>query len=171
MRVVINDANILIDLIQLDLFGVFFELDSLELKTTDFVFEELYFEQKKILENFIESNQLIVIESQEEDLVHISNLLNITTGLSFEDCSVWHFAKTFNAILLTGDGNLRRQSMADGVEVRGILFIFDLLLIEGLLNFENAILKINQLYQLNDRLPFEAKIKRLDCWSRAEHIK
>lgn len=39
MRIVLNDANILIDLIHLELEVSFFQLEQLELKTTDFVFE------------------------------------------------------------------------------------------------------------------------------------
>lgn len=44
--VVITDANILIDLIHLEMFPVLFESDLFEFKTTDFVFEELYDGQK-----------------------------------------------------------------------------------------------------------------------------
>ena len=40
MRIIINDTNILIDLVHLDLMNKFIQL-KLELKTTDFVFEEL----------------------------------------------------------------------------------------------------------------------------------
>lgn len=47
MRVIINDANILIDLVQLDLMNEFIQL-KLDLKTTDFVYEELNDEQKKL---------------------------------------------------------------------------------------------------------------------------
>lgn len=153
MRIVINDANILIDLINLDLEIPFFQLDQLELKTTDFVFEELHDEQKEILQEYIVQGRLIIIESEEEDLINISNILYSTNGLSFEDCSVWYFAKSQEGILLTGDGKLRKQSTADGVEVRGILYIFDQLLLYGIITFDFAILKLNQLYQINDRLP------------------
>ena len=170
MRIVINDANILIDLIHLELITLFFQLEKLELKTTDFVFEELNYEQKEALQNFVDDGKLLIIDSEEEDLINISNILSQTKGLSFEDCSVWYFAKLHDGILLTGDGKLRKQSSHDGVEVRGILFIFDHLLLNGLISFEFAILKLNQLYQINDRLPIEAKNKRLDCWGRLEHI-
>lgn len=78
--------------------------------------------------------------------------------------------KKNQGILLTGDGKLRKQSSADGVEVRGILYIFDQLLISDLITFEYAIEKLNQLYLLNERLPIDAKKQRLDCWSRSEHI-
>ena len=56
------------------------------------------------------------------------------------------------------------------IEVRGILYIFDQLLITGLISFELAIEKLNQLYLLNERLPIDAKKQRLDYWSRSEHI-
>jgi len=170
MRIVINDANILIDLIHLEMVDVFFRLENLELRITDFVYEELHEEQKNILQPFVNSGDLILTESDQSDLVNISNLMNNSNGLSFQDCSVWYFAKFFEGILLTGDGRLRKQSSEDGVEVRGVLFVFDKLLIDGLINFEYAILKINQLYQINERLPMIAKIERLHSWTQSEHI-
>lgn len=170
MRIVINDANILIDLFHLDLVEVFFSFQNLELKTTDFVFEELYEEQKNVIQPFIHNQSLILIESSEDDLLNIFKLLSTNNGLSVEDCSVWYHAKKNAAILLTGDGKLRKQSLADGVEVRGILYIFDQLLLVGLLSFELAIKKLNQLYLLNERLPIDSKKQRLDYWSRSEHI-
>ncbi|MDI9874100.1 hypothetical protein [Flectobacillus rivi] len=170
MRIVINDANILIDLIHLELIHLLFELKHLELKTTDFVFEELEEHQRAILQIFIDQGTLEIIESDEMDLERIYNLLIQTSGLSFEDCSVWYFAKINDGILLTGDGKLRKQSTQDGVEVRGILFVFDVLLKTGLMNFSYAILKLNQLYQINTRLPIKAKNERIEFWSREEHI-
>lgn len=170
MRIVINDANILIDLFHLNLVDAFFSLQDLDLKTTDFVFEELHGEQKDVVKQFVQNNSLQIIESSEDDLIKIYQILSTTSGLSIEDCSVWYFAKKNKGILLTGDGKLRKQSLADGVEVRGILYIFDQLLISSLISFELAIEKLNQLYMLNDRLPKDAKKQRLDCWSRSEHI-
>lgn len=149
---------------------MFFSLQGFEVKTTDFVFEELYDEQKNIIKQFIQNQSLILIESSEDDLINIFEIFSSTKGLSVEDCSVWYHAKKNKGILLTGDGNLRKQSLADGVEVRGILYIFDQLLISGLISFEFAIEKLNQLYSINERLPIDAKKQRLDCWSRSEHI-
>jgi predicted nucleic acid-binding protein len=170
MRIVINDANILIDLVHLDFTEVFFQVENLELKTTDFVFEELLEEQKIIVNRFVAEGRLEILESVEDDLIEIVNIKSQTTGLSFEDCSVWYFAQKTNGILLTGDGKLRRQSIQSGIEVKGILYIFDELLNQGLITFEFALLKINQLYELNDRLPIEAKDERIESWSRQQHI-
>jgi predicted nucleic acid-binding protein len=170
MRIVINDANILIDLVHLDLTDVFFQLENLELKTTDFVFEELLEEQKLIINIFIDEGRLEILESVEDDLNEIANIHSQTTGLSFEDCSVWYFAQKTSGILLTGDGKLRRQSSQSGIEVKGILYIFDELLNQGLITFNFALLKITQLYELNDRLPIEAKDERIESWSRQQHV-
>lgn len=46
MKIHINDANILMDIVQLDLASVFLEL-NFELYTTDFVFAEIEPEQQK----------------------------------------------------------------------------------------------------------------------------
>jgi hypothetical protein len=170
MRIVINDANILIDLYHLDLVDVFFELKNVALKTTDFVFEELLTEQKTIFEPFIQNKSFELIESKEEDLTQIFQILSSTSGLSVEDCSVWYHTKKCNGILLTGDSRLKNLSSADGVEVRGILYVFDLLLISGLLSFELGIEKLNQLYAFNHRLPIDAKMKRIEFWERFEHM-
>ncbi|MHC5354511.1 hypothetical protein ACYSNX_10065 [Myroides sp. LJL115] len=78
--------------------------------------------------------------------------------------------KKHRGILLTGDAKLRKQSLEDGVEVRGILFVFDLLLISGFITFEMAIKKLNQLYLFNPRLPIDPQKKRLDYWAISKHI-
>ncbi len=170
MKIVISDANILIDLIRLDMIEAFFQFEHLELKTTDFIFDELLEEQQAILQVFIDKGNLAIIEAETEAMSNISTIFNKTNGLSIQDCSAWYFAKATNGILLTGDGKLRKLSAADGVEVRGILFIFDQLLLAGHITFETAVVKIHQLYQINDRLPSSAKYQRLGCWGRTEHL-
>lgn len=88
MKVVVNDANILIDLVRLELIQVFVEIDF-DLHTTDFVMEELYSNQQILLTKFIESGKLILIETQDFlDYQGIIKLLENNNGLSFEDCSV-----------------------------------------------------------------------------------
>jgi predicted nucleic acid-binding protein len=141
MRIIINDANILIDLVHLDLMKEFIQLE-LELKTTDFVFEELNDDQKVIIEAYINSENIeLITTEEEEDFESITTILENSSGLSFEDCSVWHYANKLNGILLSGDGKLRKQALANGISVKGILYIFDQLLLNGLISFEYAIEK------------------------------
>ena len=170
MRVIINDANILIDLVHLDLMNEFIQLE-IELKTTDFVFEELNEDQKIIIASFIDSKDIeLIITEKEEDFVSIATILENSSGLSFEDCSVWHYAHKLDGILLSGDGRLRKQASANGILVKGILYIFDQLLLNNLISFEYAIEKLEQLYEINPRLPISSKNERIINWSLHKNI-
>jgi hypothetical protein len=61
MIIVVNDANILIDLVQLDLLSNFFELEF-KFHTTDLVLNELHKHQQDKLLPYIEDQVLIVME-------------------------------------------------------------------------------------------------------------
>lgn len=170
MRVIINDANILIDLVHLDLMNEFIQLE-IELKTTDFVFEELNEDQKNIIASFIDTGNIeLIITENEEDFAGIATILENSSGLSFEDCSVWHYAQKLDGILLSGDGRLRKQATTNGILVKGILYVFDLLLLNDLISFEYAIEKIEQLYEINPRLSINSKNERIACWSSHKNI-
>lgn len=170
MRIIINDANILIDLVHLDLMNEFIQL-KLELKTTDFVFEELNEDQKSIIIEYINYNHIELITTEnDEDFESIITILENSSGLSFEDCSVWYYANKLNGILLSGDGKLRKQAMANGILVKGILYVFDQLLLNDLISFEYAIEKLEQLYEINPRLPVNSKNDRIMNWSSQKHV-
>lgn len=170
MRIIVNDANILIDLVHLELMDEFIKLE-LDMKTTDVVFDELNDDQKIIIEAYINSEhiELITIE-EEEDFKSIATILENSSGLSFEDCSVWHYAHKLNGILLSGDGKLRKQAIANGISVKGILYVFDQLLLNEIISFELAIVKLEQLYEINPRLPVNSKNERIINWSSQKHI-
>ncbi|MDD3479231.1 MAG: hypothetical protein PHI42_02435 [Paludibacteraceae bacterium] len=164
MRVVINDANILIDLAHLEMLTVFSEL-NFELYTTDFILEELNPTQRALVDSLVIDEKIIVLETNEtEDFIGITNLLENTNGLSFEDCSVWYYSKKMNGTLLTGDAKLRKHAQNDSVEVRGIIFIFDEIVRQNLLLPSEAAIKIDQLKHINSRLPKNEIEKRIRIW-------
>lgn len=108
MKIVINDANILIDLAKLELIPVFAKI-NFDLHTTDFVIEELNEEQRDPVSKLIKSKKLTVIETEDmADFQGITSILEKSNGLSFEDCSVWYYSKKLSGALLTGDGKLRK---------------------------------------------------------------
>lgn len=120
---------------------------------------------------YIESNQIELITTEEdEDFESIASILVNSSGLSFEDCSVWHYANKLNGILLSGDGKLRKQATANGVSVKGILYIFDQLLLKKLISFDYAMEKIEELYKINPRLPIDAKDERISNWSDEKNV-
>lgn len=112
---------------------------------------------------------MIITESL-EDYNGIISISENTSGLSFEDCSVWYYANKLNGILLTVDGRLRKQATANGISVKGILFIFDELLSNDLISFENALEKINFLCEINQRLPPSAINDRWISWASKQHL-
>ena len=104
------------------------------------------------------------------DYREIERLLNSAHGLSLEDCSVWHYRIKMSGMLLSGDAKLRKHARSSGVEVRGIIYVYDELLRQGLISFSIAIEKMTQLSQLNSRLPKSEIAKRLDFWIRNKMV-
>jgi len=167
MKILINDANILIDLVKVDLFIQFADLPY-DLYTTDFILSEV--DQKEELNELIEGGKLSIIVTVEvEDFRGIYSLLEGSSGLSFEDCSAWYYSKKMNGTLVTGDGKLRKIVQRNMIEVRGIIFILDEILNNGLINFQTAIEKIELLYKLNNRLPRKELKKRIDLWEKRKY--
>ncbi len=164
MRILINDANILIDLIHLEMLQHFSKL-NFELFSTDFVLNEINGEQREQIDNLTQSQILNVIETESaDDYIGISSILANTNGLSFEDCSVWYYSKKMNGTLITGDGRLRKQATKQNIEVRGILFIFDQMVSQGIISAPYAAKKLIQLKQLNSRLPKKELDRRISEW-------
>lgn len=165
LSIVITDANILIDLIKLGLSSVLFESELFEFKTTDFVFEELYEEQKETLGSKIEADHFKILESDERDIVKIFEIKQEANALSIEDCSVWYFAGKLEGMVLTGDAQLRKHSGRSGLEVHSILYLFDQMLLNDLITHKTAIDKLSNLYKINKWLPKKEVEKRLKEWS------
>lgn len=159
MKLHINDANILIDIVQLDLVEAFLALDF-EMYTTDFVFEELESFQKEVLI----SKKLIILKTDENELLHILELSTLHNGLSFEDCSVWYYAQKMNGVLITGDGRLRAKAKASGIEVKGIIYIIEEIKNQNIIEKLICVEKLEALKILNNRLPIAEIDKRIELW-------
>jgi rRNA-processing protein FCF1 len=159
MKLHINDANILIDIVQLDLVGAFLALEF-EMYTTDFVFEELESFQKEVLI----SEKLIILKTNENELLHILELTTQHNGLSFEDCSVWYYAQKMEGVLITGDGRLRTKAKASGIEVKGIIYIIEEIMRQNILEKLICVEKLEALKILNNRLPIAEIDRRIELW-------
>lgn len=124
MTIVVNDANILIDLVKLQLLSHFFGLDFL-FYTTDLVLAELHDEQKAELDPFIEDGKLQVQEISEDQFYEIMAIKLEKPGLSEQDCSAFYQAQFLEAILITSDNALRKFAETKALDVHGILWVFD----------------------------------------------
>jgi predicted nucleic acid-binding protein len=161
MRILINDANILIDLIKLDWTSAFFEL-PLELCTTDFVLEELEDSQRILYQ----SHPLLVLKSSVALISDMTQLMEQQPGLSFEDCSVWVHAKIAKGILVTGDAKLRKLASSDGIEVRGIIFLIELIKNQDIRSISECVSILEKLKVINPRLPIHELESRIENWRR-----
>lgn len=132
MRIIVNDANILIDLVELGLLHQFFSL-PFEFQTTGSIFDELYQHQQEELSHFIRQDRLTVVEFTEEELTAISELNLKRPALSTQDCSAFFQARKTGGILVTGDNALKKYARANHLEAYGHLWVLDRLVDEKIL--------------------------------------
>lgn len=165
MKVAISDANILIDLFNIDLLESFTKLD-IEINTTDFVVGEVYKrpEQKSKIAPLIKDGSLKVNTFSAVELVKVIQRNENHKGVSLEDCSVWYWAEQNEAIVLTGDKRLRKAVSSTGLEVHGSLWVLDELVGQQILTTKKACKAIKKLIASNDRLPKKECAKRVSKW-------
>jgi len=127
-QIVVNDTNVFIDLYSVGLLEEFFSLPW-EIYTTELVMLELLREgQNKAVDHYRDIGRLHIPTLYAKDMHTIVEMhihFQGKTNVSVADCSVWYYARQNNYIILTGDRKLRKASVLDGVEVHGILYVFD----------------------------------------------
>lgn len=170
MIVVVNDANILIDLINIQLVEAFFNI-TWEFHSTNLIIEnELYDEQKEQLQPNINNGKLIIQELDVDDMISIMNIQLQKLQLSDKDCSALHCAQKLKASLVTSDNTLRKFAKTQKVEVHGHLWVFDALLEHKCVTPEMAISKLNELNTINSKLnlPVKECKARIQKWKQLE---
>lgn len=157
-EIVIKDACILIDLVDLGLLADFFKLE-LSAFTTEQVIGEISNEtHKEEVSKFIKAGMLQI--DNEGSFEVIAELFDEHSGLSVPDCSVLEFALRRNAIIYSSDGSLRKISNRQHLIVRGILWIIEELCEKKILSTSQAIEKLNLYESVNQRSPIN-EIKKL----------
>jgi predicted nucleic acid-binding protein len=167
MIIVVNDANILIDIIKLQLVEAFFNI-AWEFHSTNLIIEnELYDEQKEQLQPYIESEKLIIQDLDVEDMLSIKSIQAQKPQLSDEDCSALHCAQKLKASLVTSDNTLRKFAKKQKIDVHGHLWVFDALLEHSCITPQTAIAKLDELKIINSKLNLPEK----ECKARIEKWK
>ena len=144
MKIIVNDANILIDLVDLKILPYFFQLEF-EFHTTAIILDELFEEQKEALFPYIETGSLIVDDITDEDLIEIVMIRASKPSLSEQDCSAFFQAQKFTAALITSDNTLRKFAQNNNIEVHGHLWVFDNLVNNRILTGKTACKKLEEL--------------------------
>lgn len=169
MKIAVTDACIFIDLIEIDLVSPFFQL-HMELHTTVDVMNELFSDQKQILQAYEAVNKLYVHNLGEGDFSKMGSI-PFPRGLSHQDKSVVYLALTLeNAIVLSSDKLVRSFAEKQGLEYHGLLWIIDELVDQGVIykdlavSFLQKLLSINTMY--NNPIIQKEVDKRIHEWRR-----
>ncbi len=163
MKVAVTDANIFIDLCELG--GLdWLRLLGLEIYTTDIILGELTTEQAAKVRNVV-----AVVDEITVDIVAYMASQPLPSGLSDADKSViWQAQQLSDTVflILTGDNLMRKWCISNQIEVHGILWIFDHLLLQSHLNYKTASELLIQLMRLNQWLPVKECEERLRKWGQ-----
>lgn len=149
-RIAVNDANLFIDLCEIDLVERFFEL-PLEFHTTQLILNELEEEQQKLLLPFLTTERLSVRHLTQSEIEGLATISTQSRKLSREDLSVYFYARELqNCMILTGDNRLRKEAQRQGFEVHGILWVFEQLVGNQIINLPSAVSKLRELMSIID---------------------
>ncbi len=165
MILLVNDANILIDLLKTNLIEQFFGLNY-EFHVTDFAVNEIHETNVIQLDAVIKQKKLVKWSFGFKELLEIQSLETKYKKLSITDCSCLFLANRLSATLLTGDSVLRGIAEDKRISVHGTLWVFDELVKNKRISLDKACKKLNHLMEINPRLPFDECNKRLYKWKK-----
>lgn len=164
--IAIQDANIIIDLVNIDLFSSCLQLPY-QFITTDLIFySELYEAQVAFIDPHIQTGKFTLIKIPPEDLAEIKAASKEDIRLSEQDWSAFYYAQKLNGLLMTGDKRLKELAAKKNVPACGILWILDELLMQSVIDHAKAIAYLNGLVQKNKWLPVDECEKRLKGWAK-----
>ncbi|MCF0065150.1 hypothetical protein MUK70_06205 [Dyadobacter chenwenxiniae] len=169
MNAAVTDACIFIDLRNLNLIHHFFELDYMFHSSVD-VINELYEEDKLVLQPYVDSGRLTIHSIDEFERLCIQKT-QFPAALSEADKTVLFLAQKLNAIVVSSDKVVRKYASKNGVTYHGMLWILDQLLdvqvISGLEASQKLemLIRNNIVYQNNAELVSEMQ-KRLKMWKK-----
>jgi predicted nucleic acid-binding protein len=161
-QLAVTDANVFIDLIILGLIRHLFEL-NIEIHTTREVFDQLTLRQKEVLSIYYNKGQLNIYDFSADEIIEIYNMA-FPAGLETADRTVFYYAKRLACLVISGDNKLRKHCERKGLEVHGLIWIFDRIVELELIAKHTAVEKLEKLMSYNDRLPADELLKRLKKW-------
>jgi rRNA-processing protein FCF1 len=163
MKVVVEDANVLLDLVNGGILALWLGA-GFENCTTHLVWQELTITaQRQYVQTFVEAG-LLQLEDIPSDWWGEISKHSEELGISIPDSSVWVLARERRAILLTGDSKLRRHVQRAGVEVRGVLWVLDHLVELGRLEPAGAANSLTMMISAGAFLPEDECSRRIRRW-------
>jgi predicted nucleic acid-binding protein len=157
---IINDANVLIDIEVSGLTNLVFELEY-RFAVADILYQE---EIKPYTSEFKGTGLEAIAFDEETNRLLLEKIeLYKGTALSRNDISAMVLALSNECILLTGEKLLRATAEDEGLEVHGILWLIEELFNNDLISLEEAEVAYKKMEEEGSRLPskeIEKQIKR-----------
>lgn len=166
MKVAVKDANVLIDLVEGDLLGLWFRL-GIETHVPDLVLAEIQHpEHRRLVLAMVQSGNLRVGRFGPAELTQI-NLYKQRYRISLADASAILLAEQMQATLLSGDKLVRKGGQSLDLDVKGLLWVFDELVLRDLLGAADAAVRLERVVEAGAHLPGEQVQARLRKWRAA----
>ena len=125
MRIIVSDTSCIIDLQKVDLLLALFDLPYTIVVPHSLLENELLRltdDEKTELVN----RGLEILELDSDGVTQAQQYLNDHPALAWNDCLALRMAEEIeNAILMTGDGNLRTVAESKAIEVHGVIWAAD----------------------------------------------
>lgn len=158
-RIYISDTNIWIDFGHAGLLDALFAL-PFTFVSTDFVVAEL----GQPVPAGLLARGLVVETLSEADVAQLFGLMAQNSNSSLADVSCYLAARAQCVPLLTGDGRLRKQATADGVQVHGALWLLDQLVAHDIIATSHAVAALQAMLDAGARLPRAECERRFAVW-------
>ncbi len=162
MRLVVTDANVIIDLAAGALLEDMFRLPEVEFCVPDILYVEELAERYGVLPAL----GLTVMTQPAEDVARVEQLRARFRGPSVNDLFALVLAQSLDCPLLSGDRQLRAAAEAEGVEVRGTLWLVETLVRAQLINAGRASAAYEAMRQDGSRLPWDEVDAQIRRWQR-----
>jgi predicted nucleic acid-binding protein len=163
MKVAVKDANVLIDLVEGDLLGLWFRL-GIETHVPDLVLAEIkHPEHRRMVLAMVEAGNLRVETFSPTQLTQIGSYKQ-RYRISLADASAILLAEVMQATLLSGDRLVRKGGQSLSIDVRGLLWVIDELVVRELLRTAEAAVRLERVVDAGAHLPAEQVQARLQRW-------
>ncbi|WP_269152308.1 hypothetical protein [Photobacterium damselae] len=103
-----------------------------------------------------------MVELSGENMQTVAELRERYSDPSFYDCLALVLARVEQCELLSGDGDLRRAAIREGVQVRGTIWIVERLIIDQIITPEKARRAYERMQEAGSRLPWNDAYRRLE---------
>jgi len=153
VRVIVNDASVLIDIHKAGILQVYSRAEF-TLVLPDVVQKEL----RDMSDVNFEKLGFEIASLEGPDVLKVKSILDKHSGISIPDTFALIVAeKLTDSILLTGDRRLRNIAVTRNVEVHGVLWILDQLFEQGLLT-ARVVLDVVRLFSEDPAVRLPAKL-------------